>query len=151
PTVTDARLTGIAVPATLREGEQYEVSIGVDASAAGQAQLTLTRDGANLASQTVTLTQGPNTFTFPGRADAQGFITFRAQIAAQGDTVAQNNGAESLARVYPRPRILVVEAERGASNNMRAALVAAGVEADARIPTELPARLSALAAYDALV
>lgn len=151
PTVTDARLVSVVSPATLRLGEQFEVTITVESTRDGQGNLTLLRDGATLASQEISLNAGRTTFTFPSLAETLGFTTFRAEIVSQGDTVPQNNSAESLARIYPKPRILVVEGERGASTDLRSALTSAGVDSNAITPRELPARLSALTSYDAMI
>ena len=151
PSMADARLASLNVPATLRVGEQYEVGILVEATTAGRGTLTLTRDGATLATQQVDLAAGRNTFTFPARAEREGFIQFRADINADDDSVPLNNALENLARVYPRPRILVIEAQAGASSELRAALTSAGVDTEVRTPANLPARLSVLSVYDAVV
>lgn len=150
-TVQDARMIGLAAPATLREGEQFEVTLTVDAPNAGTASLSLARDGSVVANENVSLRQGRNTFTFPERADTPGFITFRAEVNAANDGVPQNNALEGLSRVYPRPRVLIVEAEAGVSSDLRTALEASGVTAEARGPKDLPGRLSSLAAYDAVI
>ena len=147
----DVRMVGLSAPATLREGEQFEVALTVDAPNAGPATLSLSRDGSQVANENVSLSQGRNTFTFPGRADAPGFTTFRAEVKAASDGVPQNNALEGLSRVYPRPRVLIIEAQPGGSDALRAALDGAGVTAEARGPKDLPGRLSSLAAYDAVI
>ena len=144
-------IAALEAPATLRVGEEYGVAVVVGSTAAATAQLSLFVGEQPLASQSVVLQPGENRFSYRDRAGSPGVARFRALVNGQPDTFAQNNSGGATALVAPQPRVLLLESQPGAGAPLGRALRAAGVLADVRAASSLPAQLSALDAYEGVV
>jgi uncharacterized membrane protein len=144
-------IAAIEVPATLRTGEDYTITIVVGSSEATTAQLKLFDSTAQLAAQQLALSVGENRFTYHSQAGKPGIERLRATIDGQPDTFAQNNSAAATALVAPQPRVLIVESVAGTVAPLRAGLRTAGVRSDVVAAGSLPTQLSALEAYEGIV
>jgi uncharacterized membrane protein len=139
------------VPRTLREDEEYTITVVAGSDRATEAQLTLDDGTMPIASQQVQLSPGENRLTFQARAGRPGMLRLRATLAGDADTFAQNNIGAATALVAPRPRVLLVESQPNAAAQLRSALRPAGVLAETIPADALPARLSDLEAYEGIV
>src|SRR5262249_7327827 len=159
-------VAGVDAPRTLREGEEDSLTVGAGRHAATPAGLTLDDGASQLAAEQVRLPPGENRLTYHARAGKPGILRLHATLdpgppldalggggsaGSQTDTFAQNNTGAATALVAPRPRVLLVESRPGAAAPLRAALRPAGVEAETTDAKRLPARLSDLADYQAVV
>jgi Ca-activated chloride channel family protein len=144
-------VASVDIPRTLREGEEYAITVVVGSNGAATARLTLDDGAAPLATQQVTLSAGENHLTYHSRAGAPGVLKLRATIASELDTFTQNDSGAATALIAPRPRVLVVESQAGAADALRAALRPAGVAAETIAASALPARLSDLEDYEGIV
>ncbi|HWQ11707.1 MAG TPA: VWA domain-containing protein, partial [Roseiflexaceae bacterium] len=141
----------IEAPRTLREGEQFTVTIVVRSTAAAEATLELVAGDRPLLSQQVQLAPGENRFPYTNTAGRAGVLGLRASVTARPDTLARNNSAAATVLVAPAPRVLLVAEQSRQATTLRGALRDAGVLAELLEPTALPAQLSALEAYEAVV
>jgi Ca-activated chloride channel homolog len=144
-------IAAVEAPQTLRADEEFSVTVVVGSSAAATAQLELSQDTRQLASQQVTLTAGENRFIYHDRAGAPGVARFQATINGQPDTFAENNSGAATALIAPQPRVLLVESRAGAAAQLGRALRAAGVQAETSAAERLPAQISALDEYEGVV
>jgi Ca-activated chloride channel homolog len=152
-------VAGMDVPRTLREGEEYTISVLVGSSEATEAQLAIDDGTAQLVAQQVRLAPGENRLTYQARAGVPGILRLRATLAPGSiegrgsalDTFVQNNRGAATALVAPRPRILLVESRVGTAAPLQVALRPAGVDAETVDAQELPTRLSDLEEYEGVV
>jgi hypothetical protein len=80
-----------------------------------------------------------------------GFRRFRAQILPDADTRLQNNAASAFTIVHGPPKVLIVEGTPGEGNSLVKALQAAEMDVTQGPPNQLPATLTELAVYDAVI
>jgi uncharacterized membrane protein len=159
PAQPEIWVAAMDVPRTLREGEEYTISVVVGSTAAAEAQLAIDDGTAQLAAQQVQLSAGENHLTYQARAGRPGILRLRATLAPgpiEGggggpDTFAQNNRGAATALVAPRPRVLLVESRVGTAAPLQAALRPAGIDAETIEAQEVPIRLSDLEEYDGVV
>lgn len=143
-------IESLEAPASIRQGQGFDLRVIVNSSANTSASLRVFGDGELLRTLEVRLSPGLNRFLVPVEAAESGFRRFRAQIVPDVDTRLQNNEASSFTVVYGPPAILVVEGEPGEAQNLGRALEAAGMTATIISPAQLPATLPELANYDAV-
>ncbi len=138
------------VPADVRQGQNFDLSLSVNSTAATDASLRIFADGSLIHSQSVRLQPGINRFRVPFEDAQGGFVRFRAQVVPDNDTWLQNNEAGAFTVVHGEPRLLLVSAaEDGA--NLAQALSAASMNVSTVAPADLPTTLSELAAYDGVI
>ncbi|MEM8535339.1 MAG: VWA domain-containing protein [Chloroflexota bacterium] len=151
PEQPEVWVTGIDVPPTLREGEEYAVIVSISSNEATNAQLQLSDNANELARRDVPLEVGENTFTFRNIAGEPGIAQLEVSVTSPTDTFAQNNSAAATALVAPPPRVLLVEGENGGSSPLRVALRSANIETDVMQADFLPTQLSLLDGYEGMV
>ncbi len=138
------------VPADVRQGQNFDLSLAVNSTAATDATLRIFADGSLIHSQSVRLQPGVNRFRVPFEDAQSGFVRFRAQVVPDSDTWLQNNEAGAFTVVHGEPHLLLVaSAEDGA--NLAQALSAASMDVSMIGPADLPTSLTELAAYDGII
>jgi Mg-chelatase subunit ChlD len=147
----EARLESLSAPATLHQGERFDLALQVQASAAMTAALRVFADGRLVAGEALALQKGLNTFRLPLTAGGPGFTTFRAQLVPARDTFPQNNELDAFSIVRGPLRVLLVAGERPEGENLRRALLAAGLTVDEAEPGQMPADAGSLGEYAAVV
>jgi Ca-activated chloride channel homolog len=146
----DAAITALDIPSAWRAGGDLPVTVSVRATAAMSATLTVSADGAVVTSAPVALAAGLTTLRTQYHARRQGDVLFRAEVRAAGDALAGNDVAYGTSHLAPPARLLVV-GDGIDPVTLADLLTAQGFEADVMAPPRLPSRLSALAAWDAMV
>lgn len=144
-------LEGIEAPADAREGQQFDLGITVQSSAAVGATLRVFADGELIHTQELNLREGTNRYAVPIRDAEPGFHRYRAQIVPDADNRLQNNEASAFTVVHGPPAILLVEGSPGEGENLAAALEAAQMEVTTVAPSGIPATLPELARFDAVI
>lgn len=152
-TSNEVRLTNLAVPPVLRQGEPFDIEVTIHSTVATDVTLRLSHMSRDevLAEDVVAVQPGPNLFTFEATADELGPQTFRATIAADADGYDANNSFWAMTQVYPPPRILVVGNETLPSTQFAVQLEQAGFDVDVISAADLPDHLSDLEAYAGMV
>jgi Ca-activated chloride channel homolog len=141
----------IEAPPTLREGEEFTVTIVVRSTGPAEARLDLLAADQPLLSQLVQLTAGENRFPYTNTAGRAGVLGLRAVVTPQPDTLERNNSIAATILVAPAPRVLLVAEQSRNAATLRSSLRAVGVLAELLAPDGVPAQLSALEAYEAVV
>ena len=144
-------LENLEAPSELRQGQGFDLTAVVNSSAQTSATLQVFGDGQLIHSQEVRLRPGTNRFLVPVEAGDTGFRRFRAQILPDADTRLQNNAASAFTIVHGPPKVLVVEGTPGEGNSLVKALQAAEMDVTQGPPNQLPATLTELAVYDAVI
>ena len=114
--VPDVRIASLAAVAPAEPGGVVRIRVGVAADVAATARLRLRREpaaGAPAASWEKVLNLGPGlggSVDFQDTAGAAGVLAYRAEVAAENDTVPENNRASLLVSVGPPRTVLYVYA-----------------------------------------
>lgn len=141
----------VEAPADVREGQEFDLGINIQSSAAVGATLRVFGDAELIHTQELNLRDGSNRYTVPIQDSQPGFRRFRAQVIPDADHRLQNNEASAFTVVYGPPGILLVEGTPGEGDNLREALEAAEMNVTVIAPASLPATLPELARYDAII
>lgn len=147
---SEAYLDALEAPATVRQGQAFELIAVVQSATAGPATVRLLGDGKLIDTRSLTLQAGSNRIAFSLTADQTGFCRYTADLQAANDTLLQNNTASAFTMVYGPPRVLVIENTTGDADNLLAALASSHIEANRIAPAELPGDLALLSSYDAV-
>lgn len=152
PDQADVWVARVDAPSTLRQGEEYGVTVTVGSTSSGRVRLDLFDGDQLIESREVPVEPGQNPQPpFRTRAVNPGVARLRAVVTAEPDLFPQNNGAAATALVAPRPRVLIVEGSAGGSAPLRVGLREAGVQTDLIQAGSLPAQIARLAAYEGVV
>jgi Mg-chelatase subunit ChlD len=109
----DAAVLRVSAPAHARVGEKLDVEVSVAANSTLRGLLTLTRDGREISTRELALEPGERTISFHDRARRPGSVTYRAELAFDRDRVPQNDSGAAPTLVGGKPRVAVVEGQRG--------------------------------------
>jgi uncharacterized membrane protein len=145
-------VTRFDAPAAVNAGQDFDLSISVEAEAATSATLTVFAAGQIIQRQEVNLQAGSNNFVLPLRGSGSGFRDFEVRVdPAGGDNFFQNNQLSTFSRVIGPPRLLLVTPNLEEIANLRPALEQSGLSVDVTRPEDLPIDLVPLAQYDTVV
>jgi Ca-activated chloride channel homolog len=140
-----AVLRGLDVPANVRVGESPDVAADVQAVAPATAHLRLTVDDAVVSDDDLQLQVGANRVSFSPRIDAAGFHQLDAVL-----TTGERTSHLSAVTVAHEPgRLLLLEDEPGAADQVAALLGAAGFAVERRPAASIPPTPTDLAPFDA--
>ncbi|MFN8500299.1 VWA domain-containing protein [Kouleothrix sp.] len=146
----DAQISGVALPAAARAGQQLRMAITIDSSAATDARLVVSGPGgAPIASQPLRLMAGSQVFELRLPTAQPGFNRYVARVEAPGDARPANNAAEAYTFVSGPPRVLLIEGQPGVAASLGRALAAAGLDTTTVAAEQAPAGLAELSLYDA--
>jgi len=147
----DLSVQKVEVPASVKQGQAFDVRLVVGTEQARTATVRLYRDNRAIAEQEVVLEPGRNLLSVPQKLDEPGFHAYEVVVDAPGDTVAQNNRASGFIQIRGDPRILVVSSDPEADRFLVQALRAARLEVRVVRETELPSTLAEIQSHDAIV
>lgn len=147
----DAWVEGVDVPATVQRDEPTVVVVRVFSQFETRARVTLSRDGRPVARRDVALAAGTNRVPFTVRMPREGSGTLTAELAAEGDTLAENDRAAVAVVVQPRPKVLYVEGAPDTAAYLRDPLVRAGIDVTTAPVESLPVDPAGLDPYGAVI
>lgn len=148
----DISVSSLQLPATLRQGEEFSLKIGVDSNYEGRAQLLIFENEKVISTRQVDLVKGSNLFQETLIAKEAGAARYRAQVLSPQDSLQQNNLSEASALVKSKAHVLLVEGhpEQSEAANLQAALQQTEIESTLIAPDKFPA-LTELAPYDSVI
>lgn len=147
----DAWLDGLEVPAGVRADEPVTVNVRVFSPRNVRARVQLNSGSTRLGSRSVSLVPGLNRVAFEIKLPQRGNATLAAELAVEGDRVAENDRARQSVWVGMRPQVLYVEGQPASARYLGDALAGEGIEVRIATASDLPQSQEALAAYDALI
>jgi len=145
----DAWVESLDIPDGVRRDEPVSIAVRVVSQQRVPAQVALSAAGQALGARNVTLEPGLNAIVLPARIARSGSVIIAASVHAQGDVVPDNDRLQQSVWVDPRPRVLYVEGQPGASKYLAAALEREGLEVEAA--QGLPTSVQALDRFDAVI
>jgi Mg-chelatase subunit ChlD len=151
-------LTNVAAPSSLRQGEQFDLSLTINATEAGRVGIRVFAGSEVVHDGVLDLLSGEHSYTLQLKAGTPGFIAYRVQITPENsaaDAFYQNNELAAFSQVKGPPRVLIVTGENKEGTDegaiLAAALKSADIDLDRVSPTGLPSELTLLAEYASVV
>ncbi len=135
----DLAVVRVDSPGLAATGDAVEMTATVEASVAGEATVTLTRDGAVVDEQIVALEAGSNEVTFTDVAGEPGLQRYQVRVSGDANAVAENDLGFGAVEVAGASSVLVVEGADGVADDLVAALRSGGLEVTTTSPVDLPA------------
>ncbi len=147
----DVIISAVSAPSIVREEQQIPLGVRLRSTFNTSGVLQVFVDGRLVGEQSVEIDADPKDVTLSLPAGTAGFRRIEVRLEAVGDTEPQNNRAAAFTEVQGPPRIMLIAAQRERAENLRAALVAAGVRPEIRAPGEVPVSLEQLSNYAAII
>lgn len=149
----DVRITEFTSPARVAEGQEFDITVSLEAQQATAATLLLFSGGQLIREQEISLEAGRSSYTITQRSPQGGFLDFSAQVIVPGgaDDFTQNNRLGTFSQIVGPPRILLVASSAADVEQLLPALQSAGLRVDLIAPDALPADTTALAVYTSIV
>ncbi len=151
PEGPEVLLEKMIVPGHVKIGEPFEARIVATARQDAEALLTLERDGEIIGREKISLIKGKNVLPFSQTLKEPRFVSFRATIESDADTIAENNEALGFTFVKGRPQVLYVEGDPGEYKYLATALEWEKIDTDVRSPSGIPGDLGELQKYDSII
>lgn len=151
PAGNEVVLSSVQIPDRLYLGEQFDVKVDIESTIATKATLLLYEGNQQIGRQTVSVEKGKNHFRLPEKSRHEGFHRYRVEIQPQTDTIQVNNQAHAFTQVQGAPRVLIVEGQQGAAQNLASALQAGKVIVDVKEPALLPKELNDFKQYASII
>ncbi len=147
----DAQVTRLSLPSRAFEGQDYQVTVTMDATADTHGTLVLYANRQPVQKREVTLRRGENTIVFQDTAKAAGVVTYEAQLIADGDEQTRNNRMGAYMAVQGKPTVLVVEGVDNGGRELRKLMDAAKMQYEVITPGRLPEDGQTLRRFEAVV
>ncbi|MCR2820891.1 VWA domain-containing protein [Lederbergia panacisoli] len=145
----DMAVTEFTVPSALYEGEKVKLTMKIDSNYAANSTVRITLNDEEIIEENVEIKEGTNLFNFSHEANESGLYVYKAEIAAKGDTFAENNYLQAISNVTGTPRVLIVQTEQ--NEGVRQALHSSGLKIDQITPQQLPTTLSSYLRYQSIL
>jgi len=158
----EALITQVDAPKHLRNGEQFDLNVSIQANKSMQATVRVLAQNKILYEAIHELHKGSQTLSLPLTAQEPGFFSYQVQITPGQDTFYQNNRLDTFSQVEGPPRVLMVAHPTGEtlpSGDIRPdetslllqSLTSAGFDVNLITPSLMPADLPSLAQYNSVV
>jgi Ca-activated chloride channel family protein len=155
-------ITEVDVPTHLRNGEQFDLNVSIQANESMRAVVRVLAKNEILYEGTHELHKGSQTLTLPLTAQEPGFVSYQVQITPDKDTFYQNNRLDTFSQVEGPPHILMVAPPVGETlpggdirpdehSLLLQSLTSAGFNVKVITPNLMPADLPTLAQYNSVV
>lgn len=156
PDAPDVRVLSVDAPSRVPEGQDFDLSISIEADDATGGTLLIFSGGNLIQEQDVNLQTGITRFTMTQTSNTGGYLDFSARIVpADDDNYTQNNQLAAFTEIIGPPRVLLVSSDANTTRDEIAqllpALQNAGVQVDIIAPERLPADVSGLADYKSVI
>ncbi len=160
---TEALITNVDVPTHLRNGEQFDLNVSIQANQSMRAVVrVLAAKNEILYEGAHDLHKGLQTLTLPLTAQEPGFVSYQVRITPEQDAFYQNNRLDTFSQVEGPPRVLMVAPATGETlpngdirpdetSLLLQSLTSAGFDLKLITPSLMPTDLPSLAQYNSVV
>jgi Ca-activated chloride channel homolog len=151
-TLPETAVTSLQAPTHVREGEVFDLTATLHASAAvEEATLRLYQNQILVAERQVPLTQGTTEVMFP-RIPATGRTAlYEVEVSSESDTHGENNRRRMVLAHGGPAKVLIIDNAPEQSDPLADALRATGIEAEIRPAAGLPSNLEGLEAFNLII
>lgn len=148
----EIRVTDFEAPATVQEGQQFDLSVSIVSDVATGAQVVIFAGGEEIFREQTQLERGTNNRTLTLEGSEAGFRDFQVVVETDGaDGFYQNNSLATFSQIVGPSRVLVVATTPEDVQYLRPALEEAGLIVDQVTPDRLPISATGLVQYDSVV
>ncbi|OPX44480.1 von Willebrand factor type A domain protein [Ruminiclostridium hungatei] len=147
----EALVEKIEVPERLALDEEFNLVVTINSTTVQQAKLTLVSDRTKLSEQTVQLQKGTNKFVFRDRAVSGGFKSYNVLIEPEKDSLPQNNEASAFTNIVAKPKILVLEDQKGEAEELIKMLKASSMDYTLVDAKAAPGNVQDMNAYKTII
>lgn len=148
----ETSIDDMKLPEHAQKDAPFPIRLIVTSNVAQKASLILSRDGVEIARQTVSLRPGKNAAVFVGREAYEGTHRYRATLTAPLDTIAQNNQVFGVVSVRGAPRVLyIANSTSQGLDTLKAALGVQGIQMEMATPAVAPKTVTAWQSYDSVL
>ncbi len=147
----EVQVSGVNVPAQVREGEPFFVEVAIDSNHDDEGEIEVFRGAHKVVSDKVKLKTGENKFRFRQQLSGERMAEFTARVRGFKDRLLDNNAARGLVYSSGKPRVLLADSDPGQAKHLAFALEQEGIKVDVRPPQGIPDSLSDLQNYELLV
>jgi len=159
---SEALVTAVDAPKHLRQGEQFDLNVSIQANQSTRAVVRVLAKNQILYEAAHELHKGNQTLSLPLTAQEPGFVSYQVQITPEQDTYYQNNRLDTFSQVEGPPRVLMVAPPKGEIlpdgtsrpdeySLLQQALTSAGFNVKLVTPGLMPVDLPTLAQYNSVV
>ena len=150
-TAAEVLVDAVDAPPGARVGETIDLVVRLRSTITSEATLRLVADGATVATRELELEPGTTTIPFAVTAAEPGFHVFRAVIEPAVDRFVENNAADAHVLVTGEPQVLVATDDPQRAADLVGSLDDGSIEVTVVPAGGVPASLTTLAGYDAVV
>ena len=143
----DVALESAASPATVRQGQSFEVQVVAVSRRRTEARLRLWTETELVADNLIELAVGSNPFSVRVPARGVGIQSMRVELLDDSDRELGNNVLETFTRVLPPPRVLVI-GDQGATDAPARVMRQAGLAVSTGAASSLPSSYEGLSRYE---
>ena len=143
----DVALESAASPATVRQGQSFEVQVVAVSRRRTEARLRLWTETELIADNLIELAVGSNPFSVRVPARGVGLQSMRVELLDDSDGELGNNVLETFTRVLPPPRVLVV-GDPDATDAPARVMRLAGLAVSTGAASSLPSSYEGLSRYE---
>ena len=143
----DVALESAASPATVRQGQSFEVQVVAVSRRRTEARLRLWTETELVADNLIELTVGSNPFSVRVPARGVGIQSMQVELLDDSDGELGNNVLETFTRVLPPPRVLVI-GDQDATDAPAQVMRQAGLAVSTGAASSLPSSYEGLSRYE---
>jgi uncharacterized membrane protein len=148
----EVRVADFEAPATVQEGQQFDLSVSIVSDVDTAAQIVIFAGGEEIFREDTQLERGTNNRTLTLEGSEAGFRDFEVVVEVNGeDGFYQNNSLATFSQIVGPSRVLVVGSTPEDTQYIRPALEEAGLIIDQISPDDLPINATGLVQYDSVV
>lgn len=148
---SEVQVSGVNVPAQVRDGEPFYVEVVIDSNHDDEGDVEVFRGAHRVVAERVKVKPGPNTFRFRQQVSGERMAEYTARIKGFKDRLLDNNSAKGLVYSSGKPRVLVVDTDPKQAKHLAFALEQEGIKVDIRPAQGIPDTLSDLQNYELLI
>jgi Mg-chelatase subunit ChlD len=146
----DVAVESLQLPDVVAPREPFQYSVYVQAERAGEARVTVLREGKQIATADRTLSVGRNRLLFRDILEEGGRVNYEVRVEMAGDPLVENNRGTAVTKVEAGPRLLVLNSD-GQEGNFVRALKAGRIPVDVAAAEGFPLTRDRLDRYRAVV
>ncbi len=139
------------LPSAMWEHTPFRAVLPVYLGRGSEFVLRLAVNGQLVLEETYSLPAGQHLIPIELQTTVSEIMTLEAEILSALDPRPQNNRTFAALQVFPAPRVLIVTQNASRASGLAGALSAEGLDSDLMTPDDLPASLSALSPYQAVI
>lgn len=147
----EVQVSGVNVPAQIREGEPFYVEVVIDSNHDDEGEVEVFRGAHRVVSEKVKVKPGANVFRFRQQVTGERMAEYTARIKGFKDKLLDNNAAKGLVFSAGKPRVLIVDTDPKQAKHLAYALEQEGIRVDVRPAQGIPDTISDLQNYELLV